>query len=131
MNAQVLLGILNAILAIIPSITNSKVINQIVAWLLQIEPTIVQFASDVGPVISNIVAAFAANPATTASQLAVLKQLDATVDQAFDDAFTAYLANHPDSSAAPTSSTVSSTTTTGTLQAASAGAGASPLASAG
>jgi len=101
MNAQILLGILNAILAIIPNITSSKVINQIVAWLIQIEPTIVAFAKDVGPVISNIVAAFSANPATTAAQLAVLKQLDATVDKSFDDAFSDYLANHPDAVPAP------------------------------
>ena len=95
MNAQLILGFLNALLAIIPTITNSKAINQFVAWLLQIEPTIVQFSQELGPVISNIVAAFAANPATTPAQMAVLKQLDATVDKAFDDAFTDYLANHP------------------------------------
>jgi hypothetical protein len=100
MNVQVLLPILNMILALIPSITDSKIINQTVAWLLQIEPIIIQFSKDLGPVIQNIVAAFAANPATTATQMAALKVLDGKVDQAFDDAFTAYLANHPDPVAA-------------------------------
>jgi len=95
MNISTLTTILNMILAFIPQITNSKNINAIVAWLVQIEPTLVEFYSEIGPVITNIVAALAANPATTADQLAALKILDAKVDAAFDDAVSAYLANHP------------------------------------
>ena len=53
------------------------------------------------PILLNIVAAFAANPATTATQLAALKVLDAKMDADFDDAITAYLASHPDPATAP------------------------------
>jgi hypothetical protein len=96
MNLQLILGILNALLSAIPQITNAKTINQIVAWLLQLEPVIVQFYTDLGPIISNVIAALSANPATTATQIATLKQLDAKVDASFDDAFASYLASHPD-----------------------------------
>lgn len=105
MNVQVVLGMLNILLAAIPQMTSSKVVSQTVAWLLQIEPILVQFSEDLGPVISNIVAAFAANPATTATQLAALKVLDAKTDKDFDDAIAAYLANNPDpAQAAPAAS---------------------------
>lgn len=96
MNVQLILGILNALLSAIPQITNAKTINQIVAWLLQLEPVIIQFYTALGPIIQNVIAALLANPATTATQIATLKQLDAKVDASFDDAFTAYLANHSD-----------------------------------
>jgi hypothetical protein len=96
MTLQSIMGILNIILALIPQITNSKVVSQTVALLLQLEPTLVQYAEEVGPIISNIVAAFEANPATTATQIAALKVLDAKTDKDFDDAISAYLANHPD-----------------------------------
>lgn len=104
MSLQSILGILNILLAFIPNITDSKVASQTVAWLLSVEPTLVQFSEQLKPIISNIVAAFAANPATTATQLAALKVLDAKTDADFDDAISTYLANHPDPVAAPLSS---------------------------
>lgn len=110
MNVQVVLGMLNILLAAIPQMTNSKVVSQTVAWLLQIEPILVQFSEDLGPVISNIVVAFAANPATTATQLAALKVLDAKTDKDFDDAIAAYLANNPDPAPAATSSASAAST---------------------
>ena len=102
MTLQSIMGILNILLALIPQITDSKKVSQTIAWLLSIEPTLVQFAEEVGPIISNIVAAFEANPATTATQLAALKVLDTKTDKDFDDAISAYLVNHPDP--APTAS---------------------------
>ncbi|GAC1042239.1 hypothetical protein [Rhizobium sp. No.120] len=113
MNVQVVLGMLNILLAAIPQMTSSKVVSQTVAWLLQIEPILVQFSEDLGPVISNIVAAFSANPATTATQLAALKVLDAKTDKDFDDAIAAYLANNPDPAPAASSESAVSSTSTG------------------
>ncbi|MBM7048381.1 hypothetical protein [Rhizobium lusitanum] len=101
MSLQSIMGILNILLALIPQITDSKVVSQTIAWLLSLEPTLVQFSEEIGPIISNIVAAFAANPATTATQLAALKVLDAKTDKDFDDAVSAYLANNPDPATAP------------------------------
>lgn len=101
MNLQLVLGVLNAILSVIPQITSSQSVNQIVALLVQLEPTIVAYCNELGPSISNIVAALSANPATTAVQLAALKQLDTTVDAAFDNALTAYMQNHPSTPATP------------------------------
>lgn len=93
MNLQLILGVLNAILSVIPQITNAQSVNRIVALLVQLEPTIVQFYNELGPIVANIVAALSANPATTAVQLDALRQMDATVDKAFDDALAAYMQN--------------------------------------
>jgi len=112
MNVQVVLGMLNILLAAIPQMTSSKVVSQTVAWLLQIEPILVQFSEDLGPIISNIVAAFSANPATTATQLAALKVLDAKTDKDFDDAIAAYLANNPDPAPSASSASAGSPTST-------------------
>ena len=104
MTLQSIMGILNIILALIPQIPDSKKVSQTIAWLLQIEPTIVQYAEEVGPIISNIVAAFEANPATTATQIAALKVLDAKADKDFDDAISAYLMSHPEPAPAASAS---------------------------
>lgn len=90
--------------------SSSKVVSQTVAWLLQIEPILVQFSEDLGPIISNIVTAFGANPATTATQLAALKVLDAKTDKDFDDSIAAYLAANPDPAATPSSNAAAAST---------------------
>ncbi|WP_271025005.1 hypothetical protein [Rhizobium sp. RCAM05973] len=95
MNLSILLTALNAFLAVIPSISSSAALNKVVAAILAFEPIITEFYSEIKPVIENIIAAVSANPASTATQLAALKALDVTTDKAFDDAFTAYAANHP------------------------------------
>ncbi|KEA07106.1 hypothetical protein [Rhizobium rhizogenes] len=125
MNVQMIMGMLNILLAAIPQMTSLKVVSQTVAWLLQIEPVLVQFSEDLGPIISNIVAAFAANPATTATQIAALKVLDAKTDKDFDDAISAYLASNPDPVAVP-SSNAAAVSTESTDE-----ASAAPLSSAG
>lgn len=95
MNSALLISILNLVLSAIPQISSSKILNQLVSTLLNLEPAIQQFYADVAPIIQNIIAALSANPASTATQLAVLKQLDAQVDKSFDDAFAAWTAAHP------------------------------------
>lgn len=104
MNLSILLTVLNAFLAIIPNVSNSQALNKVVAAILSFEPIITQFYSEIKPTIENIIAAVSANPASTATQLAALKALDVTTDKAFDDAFAAYSANHPDPAPAASAS---------------------------
>ena len=96
MSVELITALLNILLGIIPKLTDSKAVGQAVAWLLALEPQLIQFSQSLKPIISNIVAAFAANPASTATQLAALKVLDAKTDADADDAIAAYLANNPD-----------------------------------
>jgi hypothetical protein len=96
MNATILTTLLQLIQSLLPQIgVNSKIVTTIITALIQLVPIAVQEAQDILPAIRNIIAALSANPATTADQLAALKTLDAQVDAAFEDAVTAYLANHP------------------------------------
>jgi hypothetical protein len=95
MNLTIVVTLLQTILSLIPQITDSKGVNQVVATLLQIVPYAVKEAQQLLPMIQNIIAALSAKDGVTADQLAALKALDAQVDAAFEAAVTAYLANHP------------------------------------
>jgi hypothetical protein len=95
MNATTaILIVLQALQALLPSITSSKAVNSVLTALIQIVPLAIKEAQAVLPAIQNIIAALSANPAATAQQLATLQALDAQVDASFEDAVSAYLANH-------------------------------------
>jgi hypothetical protein len=95
MNATIIVSMLQTFLNIIPQITNNKEINAIIAMLIQIIPVIVKEAQDlIGPV-KNIIAALSSKDDITPAQMEVLKALDAQTDQAYEDAWAAYVANHP------------------------------------
>ncbi len=94
MPSTIIQTLLQLILALLPKIgVDSKATNTILTALIQIVPIAMQEAQDVLPAIKNIIAALSTNPATTADQLKTLQVLDAQVDQAFEDAVSAYLAN--------------------------------------
>lgn len=80
---------LNLIAALLPAGVSAGVAGQIIAALIQIVPVLVKEASDLAPVVRNIITALKADPATTAEQLAALEALDQQVDQAFEAAATA------------------------------------------
>jgi len=95
MNVTIVVTLLQTILSLIPQITDSKGVNQVVTTLLQIVPYAVKEAQQLLPMIQNIIAALSAKDGVTADHLAALKALDAQVDAAFEAAVAAYLANHP------------------------------------
>lgn len=86
---------------LLPVITTSATVQNIVNALVAILPAIVQEAEDLVPVVKNIIAALSANPAATADQLATLQALDAQCDAAFDTAAAA--AQAQDGTAPPAS----------------------------
>jgi hypothetical protein len=68
------------------SSANVTLIDTIITALTNALPFVIQEAEALVPPIKNIIEALSANPATTASQLAQLQALDASVDTAFDAA---------------------------------------------
>lgn len=82
----VLTGILAILQAIVPSLTSSSVVQQVINALIQIIPVLVKEAQDLVPMIKNIIVALSSNPAATADQLATLKALDQLTDSAFEAA---------------------------------------------
>lgn len=95
MNATIINALLQTILNIIPQISNNKEINAIIAMLIQIVPIVIKEAQDlIGPV-KNIISALSESGDLTPAQMDVLKALDAQTDQAYEDAWSAYIASHP------------------------------------
>lgn len=102
MNIQIIATLLQTVLSLIPSLTTSKSINNIVSTLIQLLPTVVKEAEQLLPMVQNIIAALRSNGAITPDQLTALDALDAQVDAQFEAAVAAYLANHPVPAANPT-----------------------------
>jgi len=84
--SEVLTGILAILQAIVPSLTSSAVVQQVINALIQVIPVLVKEAQDLMPMVKNIIAALSSNPASTADQLATLKALDQLTDSAFEAA---------------------------------------------
>lgn len=96
MNATIITTLLTLIQSLLPQIgVDNKAVNTVLTALISLVPIVVTEAQQALPAVKNIIAALSSNPATTDAQLATLKALDAKVDQAFEDAVTAYLGNHP------------------------------------
>lgn len=96
MNIQLIATFLSMLLSIIPQMTNSQAVTNVINWLQQIIPLLVQEYQDVLPSVKNIIALLKANGAVTPDQVATLQAQEAVIDKAFDDALAAYLVNHPD-----------------------------------
>jgi hypothetical protein len=96
-----LTGFLAIIQALIPSISSSVVVQQVLNGLIQIIPVLVKEAQDLVPMVKNIIAALSANPASTADQLATLKALDQLTDSAFEAAAAKALAEDAAAAATP------------------------------
>lgn len=92
MNWSTVSALLQTILSLIPMITNSSKISEIITQLINIIPVAVQEAQDVVPLIRNIIAALSNSSSVTPDQVAALKALDAQIDQSYDTALAAYLA---------------------------------------
>lgn len=99
--SAILTGILAILQALVPSITSSATVQQIINALIQILPVLVKEAQDLVPMIKNIIAALSENAASTADQLATLKALDQLTDAAFEAAATKALAEDAAASATP------------------------------
>src|ERR1700752_2366100 len=92
MSWTVFSSILQTLLSLIPSITSSATINQIIAQLINISPIAIQEAQDVVPLIRNIITALSSSGSVTTDQLTALKALDAQLDASYDAALSAYMA---------------------------------------
>ena len=96
MNIQLIASLLTMLLSVIPQMTNSQTINSVVTWLEQLIPTLVQEYSNLLPIVKNIIGLLKQNSAVTPDQVTTLQAQEAVIDKAFEDALSAYLANHPD-----------------------------------
>lgn len=96
MNIQLIATLLNMLLAVIPQINDSKTVASVIAWLQSLIPQLVDAYQNLLPIVTRIIGLLKQNSAVTPDQLASLKEMDAQIDKAHDDALTAYLANHPD-----------------------------------
>ena len=74
---------------------STPAIGSIVNALVAIVPALIQEATDMVPIVRNIIAALKNNPATTDAQLVVLSDLDAQCDAAFEDALAKSQASDP------------------------------------
>jgi hypothetical protein len=81
-----ILALLEQLLPAITSAGNATLIDTIITALTNMLPFIIQEVELLVTPVKNIIAALSANPATTASQLAQLQQLDSQVDAAFEAA---------------------------------------------
>ena len=61
-------------------------VDTIIGELVKLLPVVIQGAQALLGPVQNIIAALSANPATTTVQLAALKELDKTCDDAFEAA---------------------------------------------
>lgn len=92
MNWSAFAAMMQTLLSLIPLITSSAKINEIIAQLINIIPVALQEAQDVVPLIRNIISALSNSGAVTPDQVAALKALDAEIDASYAAALTAYLA---------------------------------------
>ncbi|NTJ67502.1 hypothetical protein G6M50_05955 [Agrobacterium rhizogenes] len=104
MNIQLIASLLTMLLSVIPQMTNSKTINSVVIWLEQLIPTLVQEYTNLLPIVKNIIGLLKQNSAVTPDQLSQLQAQEAVIDKAFEDALSAYLANHPEPAPAASAS---------------------------
>lgn len=87
MNPAIIAPILDAILQILGDVgpaLGSSSIDKIITMLVGLLPTVINEATDLVPMVKNIINALSAHPAASADQLAQLKELDAKCDADFD-----------------------------------------------
>lgn len=94
MDVTTILNIVLSLLTLSQGLTDSKKINAIITTLQSILPAIIKSYGDLKPIVQNIIATLQQSSAVTPAQRAALKAMDAQCDQAFDDAWAAYQANH-------------------------------------
>jgi len=80
---------------LVPLVSSSSAIGNIIGLLEQYLPIVAQTATNLITPIKNIIAALSSNSAVTADQLTALQALDAQADAAFDAALAAYNAANP------------------------------------
>jgi hypothetical protein len=78
---------------------STSAIQTIINSMVAIVPALFQEATDLVPIVQNIIAALKVNPATTQAQLVILNDLDAQCDAAFEDALAKSIASDPPASA--------------------------------
>lgn len=82
--SAVILGLLQGILAIIPSLTGSAAIGNIINMLINALPTIVKVVTDAVPIVKNIISALQNHNDITQEQWDALAKLNADCDAAFE-----------------------------------------------
>ena len=95
MNNAILL-LLQVLAQIIPSLTSSATITNIINALVALLPTLIKEVQDVAPLVRNIIDALRGNSVITPEQLAALDELEAKYDAEFEAA-----AAMPDSDGMP------------------------------
>lgn len=85
MSSAILL-LLQVLAQIIPNLTNSATIANIITALINLLPTLVKEVQDVAPLIQNIIDALRNNNTITPEQLAALDELEAKADAEFEAA---------------------------------------------
>lgn len=86
---SIITTLLSLIATIVPVLTDSAQIANVISTLTQIITAGVEEIETVAPFIKNIIAALQSNSAITADQMTQLQQLDAQTDAAFEAAATA------------------------------------------
>ena len=86
MNPAIIITVLNLIASVVPEITSSAKVAQVVAMLVEILPKLIEVATDLVQPVKNIILALQQNGATTQELMDQLKALDAQCDSAFEAA---------------------------------------------
>lgn len=80
----VITTVLSTIAQVVPYLTNSASIQNVINMLTQVVPTIIKEVADVKPYITNIIDALKGNSAVTEEQWAQLDALSKAADDAFE-----------------------------------------------
>jgi len=81
-----ILALLEQLLPLVLSTSNTTLVAGIIEMLTQLMPLIVQEVQTLAPAVKNIITALQADPTTTADQLVQLQALDKQCDDAFEAA---------------------------------------------
>ncbi len=84
MNSTAIQAILALVEEMLPSITNSTMVQKIIDVLIQWAPIIFQFFKSEIPVVKNLIAILSANDATLPAQRAALNDLSTQADAMWD-----------------------------------------------
>lgn len=78
--------LLNVLAQIIPSLSSSATITNIIKTLVELLPVLVKQVQDVAPLVQNIINALRDSSVITPEQLAALDELEAKADAEFEAA---------------------------------------------
>lgn len=95
MNTTLITTILTMLLAVLPKITDSKIVASIIETLINLVPIVVKEAQEVLPMVKNIIELLRSKELTQ-EQLDQLDVVSAHVDAAWDQALVDFEKENPD-----------------------------------